>query len=497
MDRVDAIESEALTSGEVRFVEGSLLSQLRGPATAAGMLFAELLTPGPPLRGQLGEFLEAAVEEQLTALGADAPGVDTTSNWTASLTDQALRARRCERRGIVLALGPLDALVGPDGALDPDDSAALRAWAVCSSELPITLLLDRRNRGLCGYGPPIRIEELLGLSGAPARREQRPASPSALASAPPVEAAPVAQDETIEASETAEDPHPDEPLSPEPPVAIDATDWRRFADELHAARGPKPLPVVERMFASRYVPLAEAELLGLTDAFAKQVRAEWASSFAKSYSEAFKALGVTGKRPSMVFDVPQMAARIARLHGARSVELFLVDGMRFDLGLRVHARVRRAFEGKAACADQLLLWSALPTTTPVQLELLAHGIEGLSRQRPEECEASAVTRGRAVVTPRRVKIGQRDVMKLDVVEPRLRENGPALPERLEAIADDIARAIIKHAATLPDRSLLLIFGDHGFLADSTTAGSGPARSGGASPEEVLVPGFAWLLGGVH
>jgi hypothetical protein len=43
-----------------------------------------------------------------------------------------------------------------------------------------------------------------------------------------------------------------------------------------------------------------------------------------------------------------------------------------------------------------------------------------------------------------------------------------------------------------------VFGDHGFKldpldADSTTS----AKSGGASPEEVLVPAFAWLVGGVH
>jgi hypothetical protein len=28
-------------------------------------------------------------------------------------------------------------------------------------------------------------------------------------------------------------------------------------------------------------------------------------------------------------------------------------------------------------------------------------------------------------------------------------------------------------------------------------GTGPAEHGGARPEEVLVPGQAWLIGGVH
>ena len=48
-----------------------------------------------------------------------------------------------------------------------------------------------------------------------------------------------------------------------------------------------------------------------------------------------------------------------------------------------------------------------------------------------------------------------------------------------------------------ERTLLVVFGDHGFVVDNTASSSGPARQGGASPEEVLVPGFAWLLGGVH
>jgi hypothetical protein len=42
-----------------------------------------------------------------------------------------------------------------------------------------------------------------------------------------------------------------------------------------------------------------------------------------------------------------------------------------------------------------------------------------------------------------------------------------------------------------------LVGDHGFLSDTGPTGSNPARQGGASPEEVLVPGFAWLLGGMH
>jgi hypothetical protein len=45
--------------------------------------------------------------------------------------------------------------------------------------------------------------------------------------------------------------------------------------------------------------------------------------------------------------------------------------------------------------------------------------------------------------------------------------------------------------------LLVVFGDHGFVCEPEGEGSAPATQGGASPEEALVPGFAWLVGGVH
>src|SRR5262249_38294455 len=164
-------------------------------------------------------------------------------------------------------------------------------------------------------------------------------------------------------------------------------DWRGFANELEVARGPKPLTIVERLFMSRYVPLVEAVARGEADETAGQTAERWAQNFARSYTEGFNALKVTGKRPRMVLDAPQIGSQIARLHGAKSTQLVLVDAMRFDLGVRIHDRMRDALTSQATCSERLLLWSALPTTTPVQLDLLAHGPEGLaSRGTPTERE---------------------------------------------------------------------------------------------------------------
>jgi len=277
-----------------------------------------------------------------------------------------------------------------------------------------------------------------------------------------------------------------------PPV-----DWRGFANDLALARGPKPLTFVERLFMTRYVPLLEAIARGEADESAGRIAEQWADDFARSYTEGFSALRVTGKRPRMVLDAPQLASQVARLHGAKSTHLVLVDAMRFDIGMRVHDRMCEALTSQATCTERLLLWSALPTTTPVQLDLLAHGPEGLANLSPPSDQEEPGLRGRASPTLRRIKLGGRDVLKLDLVQARLPEAGPPLSDRLDALADEVAAVVAAHARNLPPRSLMLVFGDHGFCMESSGAGTSAGTWGGARPEEVLVPGFAWLIGDVH
>jgi len=274
-------------------------------------------------------------------------------------------------------------------------------------------------------------------------------------------------------------------------------DWRGFANDLALARGPKPLTFVERLFMTRYVPLLDAIARGEADEAARRAADQWAEDFARSYTEGFSALRVTGKRPRMVLDAPQLASQVARLHGAKTTHLVLVDAMRFDLGLRVHDRMCEALTSQATCTERLLLWSALPTTTPVQLDLLAHGPEGLANLPPPSEQEEPGLRGRTAPLLRRIKLGGRDVLKLDVVQARLQEAGPPLSERLDALADEVATVLAGHARNLPPRSLMLVFGDHGFRMESSGQGTSAGASGGARPEEVLVPGFAWLVGDVH
>lgn len=287
----------------------------------------------------------------------------------------------------------------------------------------------------------------------------------------------------------------------EPPKpAIDPEFQKRlegFARELEFANGPKPLAVVERLFASTYVPLRAALDRGTELPSLLETADEWARSFEKSYSEAFDALRMRTKRPKMIPDIPDIAMRIGRLHGARSVQLLLVDGMRFDMGDRVHEKLRELAGQRAACADRFVVWSALPTRTAAQVELLGRGVPGLREFTGEVSEDLVVARGRKASMIRRLKTGHREVLKLDVVEARLGEPGGVTAERLDGIADEVAQRVAAYFEDLQPRTLVMVFGDHGFRLTRGTEGIVTARQGGASPDEVLVPAFAWLVGAVH
>ncbi len=279
---------------------------------------------------------------------------------------------------------------------------------------------------------------------------------------------------------------------------VDAATWRTHALELDEARGPRPVSMIEKLFTTRYLPLMGAIARGETDQSVRTVVELWRQSFADSYEAAYGSLRVTGKRPTMVMDAPDVAMKIARLASARSVKLVLIDSMSYDLSERVGARVGAALQKRAALVEKNVLWAALPSTTPMQMHLIGRGAEGM-KDPPAPPSQPDVSRGRAVATFRREKLGAREILKLDVVEARLRNQGASYDERLEAIADEVADLMIKLFDSLPPRTLVYAFGDHGFVLPHGTNGweTGASTQGGASPEEVLVGGQAWLIDAVQ
>lgn len=351
-----------------------------------------------------------------------------------------------------------------------------------------------------GAGPPEPLHTPGGwqvLEATPEPIETAAAEPSP---APETLTAPLpGATEAVEQAEPEREPESEPPprVVRSEPRPVSEAEWRGWIRDLESARGPKPLAVVERMFVSAYVPLSDAVQRGFAGDEAVATLDAWAASFDKSYSEAFDALRVRGKRPTMVLDVPDVALRIGRLHGARSVQLLLVDGMRFDLGMRVHDRLRQLVGQRAALTERLLLWSALPTTTAVQLELIGRGPSGLAEPELEPESDVPVARGKSAATPRRVRAGHKELLKLDVVESALSVPGGPLAERLDALADETATIIAGHLSRMPPRTMVTVFGDHGFVVEAQGAGTSAGLQGGASPEEVLVPAFAWLVGAVH
>ncbi|XXT18085.1 hypothetical protein WME94_48440 [Sorangium sp. So ce429] len=345
-----------------------------------------------------------------------------------------------------------------------------------------------------GAGAPPAANEALAAAPASADPEERGAGATLRPPRAGHDAAPTA--EAAPADADAMPPTRRERKVPRNRI-LSAAEWRALAVELDNARGPKPVRVIEQLFATHYTPLLGATLAGETDAAVRGVVDSWRTSFEHSYREAFSALRVTGKRPPMVFDAPDMAARLARLNGARGVKLLLVDAMRFDLGERVAAHLKEVMMDRAILVERSLLWAALPPTTTAQISLLARGPDGLRETMPPSEAEPAIARGRAVATLRRERVGSRELMKLDLVEARLRAAGPPFAERIEAIAEEVSDVLARFMDSLPPRTLLLVFGDHGFRMTGDGSTTGPASQGGGSPEEVLVPAQAWLVGGVH
>jgi hypothetical protein len=459
---------------EVRFLGTQERVQAVGALIQAGLFVVAVEGIDSSARGKLGEVIDEAIERELHARGAMGQGLIGVSSFDsyrdAALSDQLFRARRVGASGLAVVLGPLRPATNPLGALDPMDTATLAFLAEAARQRFLILVLDQADRTTQGYIAPAPLAEILAPPILPTLAPPAPAPAPALAPA------------------LAPTPTPTPaPAPPSPPTET----WRPHLQHLSAARGPQPLAALEKLFAESYVPLATALATGLEDARAREAHDQFAATFAKSYSDAFPTFAATSKRPRMVFDAHDVAARMARLHGARTVRLLLVDALRWDLAQMVKSRLIARISG-VTLTDELILWSALPTNTMRQLETIARGMDALRAPAPLEGDPEP-PRGRNADYVRRMRVGPREIHKLDVVETRLRDARANVLRELGGIAEEVAEAVARHAQSLAPRTLLFVFGDHGFRVDR----KGFATQGGASPDEVLVGAFALLVGDVH
>jgi hypothetical protein len=445
-----------------------------------GVLVVRLDRVGPSARGRLADVIDEAIERELAARGATSPGIGSASNADAALSDQLFRARQLGIRTLALAFGSLRGAASPRGALEADDSATLIFWARATEERPVALVLDEGDRQLGSFVEPIPLSEAVFASTSTSTSTSNTTLASSTTS--------------ILTSTTTTPPVATDLRSHYAGAAVATADetWRTWVLSLTAARGPQPLAAFEHLFTQSYLPLSNAVAAGLDDPRARAAADDFRRNFARVYTDACPTFAVTGKRPRMVLDAPEVAARIARLHGARTTQLLLVDGMRYDLGCFVKTALARSLGSHGSLTDETILWSALPTHTARQLETLTRGSDSLRDCSPREREQEPM-RGRTAETIRRLKIGSRDVFKLDLAEAHLREATTHALAALSPIGEAVAEVVARHAGTLAARTLLFVFGDHGFTIEP----GGATRHGGASPEEVLVPGYAFLIGEVH
>lgn len=307
----------------------------------------------------------------------------------------------------------------------------------------------------------------------------------------------------LPARPSSESQRPGEPITPRsgpvtrrpaPPVSRDEAALRALDEKPHLrlwreglerAEGVQSWDDLERLYIANYLPLSHALEAGEVGDAARAALGSWSSSFQECYTRAFERLKQGGQRPTMICDVPQLAFSLAREHGVPRTRLLLVDGMRFDVGQRVHDKLRLQLGKVAQCVARGVLWAALPAHSAVQLELLARGSTALRKLTPSVDQSHWVSRGAAARRLRPVRVGAISLSKLDILESDFaaeRWDRETLDRAAAEVAVSVGRAIKQE----PAGTLAIVFSDHGMV--------GYGEDGSASPEQVLVPYDAWLVG---
>jgi hypothetical protein len=538
-------------SGELAFLSPEAQVQRTAELLGEGAMVVEVIAPPASMRGRLCEHVDDVVERALGIRGAPSPYLTAWSSMPedaeARFADQLFRARALGATGIAIAMGSLSRIAAP--ALTPEDSATMRSLAHAAANGPFVVLVDDGDEGIGAYREPVGLGEMIGARGADATADasadaeadaeaeaearadegrvrevvevllegcgasesepemvethvDAPVAPVAVAAAGVVEAASV-EVAPAGAKKLATKTERDAARRRQTagvPVAGPSDYWRSWAIALGAARGPQPLASFERLFVESYMPLANAIAGGLDDPRAVRAHDEFKTGFERTYTDAFATFGATGRRPRLVMDAYDVAVKQARLHNARTTHVLVVDAMRHDLGCLVRDEMATRAAGTASLTSESLLWSSLPTTTYRQVETLARGIDALRAPAAEEAATESL-RGRSAETVRRLRVGSRELYKLDVVpsmlgalpDPSLSPSPAHVVAALTDIATSVADALLRHIESLPPRTLLLVLGDHGFTIDRR----GRITHGGATPEEVLVPCLAYLVGDLH
>jgi hypothetical protein len=504
LDEAPTIESPTpagvAPSGELRFASREQLARLRGALEAARLMHVDVRDVGPGARGRLGEVVDDAIERTLTQRGAAPPGVGACCDRGDALADQLYRARLIGREGIALEIGALTGIVDARGALEPEDGEWLRFVRDATRDRPLVVLLDPANAAVRVYGAPRPLGEAIVEERTIAKVE--PVTPVAATSTPsPAPTRTPTTPTTTPPTTRAGEPISEPPRSEERPRTT-AEQLQQARSVLEAVTRATPLSGFEKAFVDGYAPVRAALLRGEVPqsqrAELRQRLAAFSTTFARVYAEALPTFASTGRHPRLVFELFDLAQKCARVHGARSTQVVIVDALRWDVGRELRARLGKLLSRKAVCVEEHALWSLLPTTTSVQLDALVRGADALKAKIVPERE-TAIVRGRSLDVLRRTRLGHRDALKLDLIEGKIREAGATEGERVEDLASLLSPILARAVSSAQQRSLVVIAGDHGFTFGDLDPEkpTSAARQGGATPEEVFVPFLAWLVSGVH
>jgi hypothetical protein len=426
---------------------------------------------------------------------------------------QLYLSRRCAELQIVGDPEPLGSWLPPSiepgrvASIEYDDPGS-RTGEALSRDRGDAALLPPRIEAFAGSDEtpiPPSVDEEAGLFESAAFDPDRETLPSpavtAISSGP---AASGRERATLEAAEDGLDapasnalaPSPSppsvglrEPLTPEPPRAapaapIDPERIQRcmlWANQLQSMSGPKVHGSIEKAFITSYLPLCREIAAGAAPTEAVTAARKWAEGFAQGYASAFRQLNARPRRPLMVKDVVDVGLRWLGQHYARQCQLLLVSGLRFDVGQRLNEEIEQRLGPGAVCADQCVLWSALPSNADAQ----QLGEPAIVRRR----DAKPATP--PAIEP--LRVGNRNLFKLDHVPGDLMRSGEPEGARLERLARELCDVIVPWMRQQPPETLMVVFGDHGFHWQAQPGGTTAAQCGGALPEQVLVPASAWLF----
>lgn len=433
-------------------------------------------------RGRFEDVVDDAIDAALAAHGGLPPSMAFSLERDAACSDRIFRARRLGFYGIAIVFGSLKAAASSRGTLDSDDCAALRVLAEMTRDRPLWVVFDRNDRDLGAHGRPIPFSAMFAAAPAPTAKKLSPVI------------APVQQPLRV-----IEKPiHKEEPTveAPNPAmigasVAMPEDVWRGWMLSLTAARGPQSLATFERLFIEAYLPLIHAITMGLEDPRAKAAMLVFRRTFESSYPEAAARFQATSKRPAMVLDAPQIAMRLARSNGARVSQIIMVEAMRYDVGLEVRDALEMTMGARAMLIDDSRLHAALPTTSGRQLETIARGPEAL--RSPATHAEDSTLGSQAGGGLRKIRVGGRELYRLDTIDLAVQSDATHAMSNVRALAENVAETIAHHAMALRSRTLLFVIGDRGFSIDA----AGRAKCGGSTPEEVIVPAFAFIVDAVQ